>query len=144
MSFFNILLANKKDPVVISHGTYALKEASLLDKQLAKKSKVFLLKNINFLNQWEAKENLLRILLIDKWGLKSSLKDIAIVESLLSDKSSIVCAYAIEFLVRYKYENQCETLLQTVNFGLSHEKAAVKARTKKLLKELNLNNSIDS
>ncbi len=133
--FFSLMLDLKDDDVVVSHASYALKEASQQSEEIAQRSVRFFFKNIKLFDQWEAKENFLRILLIDPTKTKLSKKQLVLIEEFLKSKSAIVSAYTLEVLVTFKYLNEDQTFIDHINFGLSHEKAAVSARARKLAKK---------
>jgi len=124
------LVENAEDPIVVSHGTYALKEACHLNNQLIPPALEFLLQECAAFTQWEAKENFLRIALIAPKELPNAAIIAERANALMSDKSSIVAAYALEICVVLTEDQSARKKL--IANGLSSDRAAVRARARTL------------
>ncbi len=61
---------------------------------------MFCIKNIEKFDQWEARENFLRIVLIDPGGISDRDSIIALCRPMFKDKSAVVTAYAMECIYR--------------------------------------------
>ncbi len=132
---FKLLIKNKNDSTVISHGTYALKEAALKNKKICCKSIKFYIDNIDNFNQWEAKENFLRSFLAFDLQLELLNSSEPIIKKLLYDKSAIVVSYALEALIVLNLNKNHELKSEILTFGLEHPKASVRARARKIIKK---------
>jgi hypothetical protein len=136
-SFLSLLKNNNHNDAVISHGFYALKELCQKSDQFTSEIVSFFIDNSNEFTQWEAKENFLRITLacIDELKFQGRLKKL--VDSFLDDPSAIVVTYALEVKLRLLSKKKDKTdLINSIEWGVNHKKASVKARSRKLKKEL--------
>ncbi len=60
------------------------------------------------------------------------------IEAFLTDKSSIVCAYTLYVLVTHCALQGDSSITKYIQLGLSDNRGAVKARTRKLIKRFKL------
>jgi len=135
--YFKLLSENHTNNVVISHGFFALKEAAFKSDLIRKESIQFMLKSVQIFDQWEARENFLRILLIKPEEIVLKGKKLDTILSFLDNPSSIVRAYSIEVLITNSINTKSD-VSRWIEIGLSDEKAAVKARTRKMIKNFKL------
>lgn len=137
--YFKLLSENHTNNTVISHGFFALKEASFKSEVIRQKSISFIFKSVTLFDQWEARENFLRILLFKPEKIFLKGKKLNTIKSFLDYHSSIVRAYTIEVLITASV-NANYDVNRWIELGLSDEKAAVKARTRKMIKQFKLEN----
>ena len=135
-SLFNILCDHSENAMIVSHGSYALKEASLQSSEIRRRTMAFFQKEIDRFDQWEARENFLRICLIE---LERSQSLFEKVLPMTKDSSAIVQSYASEYVIRYAHKynpKSLESLLKDIERFAG--RASVRARIKKIKKELKI------
>lgn len=141
-NYFDLLLKYKDESVIVSHGTYALKSASIINTEVEALAIHFFFKNSKHFTQWEAKENFLRILLISPKSHKLTKTEIDLIESFLNLKSSIIVTYAIDYLATYFFYKNDIRFKKYLEIGLADERAAVKARARKIIKRFKIKDLI--
>ncbi|NRA65651.1 MAG: hypothetical protein HRU19_14275 [Pseudobacteriovorax sp.] len=133
---FDCMLQHRQSSSVVSHGFYALKEASSNSEAIRRLSLEFGLRHLTCFEQWEARENFIRIALI-KIDFDSDLYEM--IAAMANDKSSIVQAYAAEYLIRYNHQYFPGGLLDFIQkFDRLDMKAAGRARVRKIKRSVGL------
>ncbi len=116
------------DDVVVSHGMHALRTAVESDPAACRKAIRWLGARLDAFLQWEAREQFCRMVVAHPPRPSKAL--LATLTELMASRSSIVAAYALE--ARVGLAERDEDVDRLLVDGLAHERAAVRARARKL------------
>jgi hypothetical protein len=129
-----VLEGHPADGKIVSHGFYVLKDASLENDRIRTQALGFCKAHLHLFTQFEARENFLRIALIQMSHDQQLWKMAA---PMAQDTSAIVAAYASEYCLRYVACFDPDHLNQTFEtLEAQATRAAVRARIRKLAAEL--------
>jgi hypothetical protein len=134
---FQVLEAGAEQDTVVSHGMHALRTAVENDAADCRKAIRWLRPRLPLFPQWEAREQFCRMVVAHPPRLSAALWT-ALAE-LLESKSSIVATYALEAMVVLASRDKTRRteVDELIANGLTHQKAAVRARARKLERRRN-------